>query len=210
MLPAHPLPTMQTTRPLLASFLCAALIAPASAATTTYLIDFGTPEHTPYVFKAGDFGLKTAPVVIAASKTGDYEGFAYVDLVYQIGFTTTLSFPKVGGYNLNETESSVAALIGSFIFSSAGRETVGSPVAFSITTKHPSDKITLSAIGSVQEGNRSVITLDGKRAIIDSNAEFIPVASQLTGKTTYAGSFTTEDGEGEANIGGFLVTIETR
>lgn len=203
---------MHTSRllPVSALALCAALVSPAFAASTTYLIDFGTPDHAPYVFKEGDFGLKTAPVVVAVAKTGDYEGFAYTDLVYQLGVTTTLSFPKVGGYNLDETSSSVAALIGSFIFSSSGRETVGSPVAFSLTTKHPSDKITISAIGSVQEGNRAVITLDGQRAIIDSSAEFIPVVKQLAGKTAYAGSFMTEDGEGEANIGGFLVTVETR
>lgn len=205
-----PIPAMHIPRPLLALAVGATLVAPSFAASTTYLIDFGTPDHAPYAFQAGDFGLKTAPVVITAGKTGDYEGFAYTWLSYQLGVTTTILFPKVGGYNLNETDTNAAALIGSFLFSSSGRETVGSPVEFSIATKSPSDKITISAIGSVQEGNRAVITLDAKRAIIDSNAEFIPVVSQLTGKTTYTGSFSSEDGEGEANLGGFLVTIETR
>lgn len=201
---------MKTLRPLLAFSACALAASAALAATTTYLVDFGAPGHKPYEFTAGDFGLKAAPVVVAEPTKGDYAGFGFANLVYQLGPALALTFPKAGGYNLGETETPRSALVGSFLFSSAGREEVGGVVTFTLTTKSRTDKITIAAIGSVQTGHRAVITLDGQRAVIDSSEEFIPVAKALTGKTTYEGSFATESGEGEANLGGWLVTIETR
>ena len=35
------------------------------------------------------------------------------------------------------------------------------------------------------------------------------IAATPTGKTAYAGSFATEDGTGESNLGGLLITIES-
>lgn len=198
-------------RSVLAPF--AALVCSASAAlaaSTTYLVDFGAPGHKAYVFKAGDFGLKSAPTVVAEPRKGDYEGFGFTELTYQLGPGLTLTFPKVGGYTLGENDSSAAALIGSFLFSSKSRAEVGSPVQFTLTTKSPTDKITILAIGSVQTGHKALVEINGARALVDSSEEFVSVAKQLSGKTTYTGTFASESGEGEANLGGFLITLETR
>lgn len=182
--------------------------APLPASITTYVVDFGAPNHRAYVYRAGDFGLQSAPVVVAQPDTGEYSGFGYRNVRYQLG-SAQLSFPKVGGYTLGEDGPSTAALIGSFFFSNPGREEVGSPVTFTITTASRADKVSISAIGSVQTAHHALLTVEGTHVIIDSSETFIPVVSQLTGKTTYEGRFATESGQGEANLGGFLVTIES-
>jgi len=201
-------PTLRLS--LLAVVFSLAFAGRSAADTVTYLINFGAPNHKDYVFKAGDFGLKTTPVVINEPGSGDYQGFGYTDLTYQLGVTTTLAFPKVGGYNLDGNATLTGIITGSFIFSSTAREDAGAPVAFTITTKSPADKISLWAIGSVQTGNHALIVIDGNRTIVDSSDQFVPVVKRLSGKTVYSGTFNTEDGEGEANIGAFLVTVETR
>lgn len=197
-------------RRLLAAALGLLIVVAAHAAPSvkTYLIDFGAPNHTPYVFQAGDFGLTSPPVVIATPATGDYAGFGYKNATFKLG-AAVLTFPSVGAYNLNEDESRMATIIGSFFFSNAGREEVGSPVAFTLTGVTAAEKITVAAIGSVQGGHKAVVSIGDARALIDSNESFTPVVSKLAGKTSYAGSFSTEGGEGEANIGAFLITIES-
>ena len=190
--------------PLVALLAAAAFASPSSK---TYLIDFGAPNHEPYVFKKGDFGLSAAPEVVSDPATGDYAGFGYKNVSFKLG-AAVLSFPFVGAYNLDESSSSTAALIGSFFFSNPSRPEAGSPVRFTITTAASTDKITLSAIGSVQSGQVAVISINGTQATIDSNEAFLAVA-KMTGKTSYEGTFATASGNGEANLGGFLITIES-
>jgi len=180
----------------------------AAAASKTYLVDFGAPEHTPYVFKKGDFGLTTAPEIIADPSSGDYAGFGYKNVIFKLGTTATLTFPSVGAYNLDETSSSAAALIGSFFFSNPDRTEVGSPVKFTLNTVARTDKITVAGIGSVQDGQKALVTIETTKMLVDSNTAFVTIVTKLTGKTTYAGSFASEDGTGEANLGGLLITIE--
>jgi hypothetical protein len=200
---------MNLTR-LLPVTISAFLLAAASlqAAAITYLIDFGAPEHIPYVFKEGDFGLHKAPVVISQPDAGEHAGFGYKNVRYKLG-TAQLSIPLVGAYNLGEEGSSTAALTGSFFFSNPEREEAGSPVKFTLTTGSRADKITIHAIGSVQTAHHALVTIEGTPVLVDSSETLIPVATKLTGKTTYEGSFSTETGEGEANLGGLLITIET-
>lgn len=202
---ASPASLVRALGALLAPF---ALLASGHAASVTYLVDFGAPNHQPYVFKAGDFGLKSAPTVVTMPVVGDYAGFGFKNIRYQLG-SLQLAFPSVGAYNLGETDSSSAALVGSFFFSNASREEVGSPVTFTLVAGSRADKITVSAIGSVQGGQKALVKLEGREVVVDSNETFIPVVAELTGKTTYEGSFATESGEGEANLGGFLITVET-
>jgi len=179
----------------------------ASAASKTYLIDFGAPNHEPYVFHKGDFGLAAAPEVITEPASGDYAGFGYKNVTFKLG-AAVLSFPSVGGYNLDETSSFTAALTGSFFFSNSDRAEVGSPVKFTLTIAARTDKITVAGIGSVQEGQKALVTIETAKMLVDSNTVFVTIATKLTGKTVYAGSFMTEDGTGEANLGGLLITIE--
>lgn len=176
---------------------------------TTYLVDFGAPEHLPYAFRSGDFGLTAPPVVVSRPETGEYSGFGYTSLTYRLG-AVTLSFPRVGGYNLVETdEAPLAALVASFLFSSASRDEVGSPVAFTITTRSPGDRVTVSAIGGVQTGHRAVVTLKDWRYLVTSSEQFTALGTELTGQTTYMGSFEAEEPEADANLGAFLVVVET-
>lgn len=200
---------MKLSRHLLPSIIALILAVSACAAPSvkTYLIDFGAPNHEPYVFKKGDFGLATAPEVIADPAAGDYAGFGYKNVSFKLG-AAVLSFPFVGAYNLDESSSSSAALIGSFFFATPSRPEAGSPVRFTITTAATTDKITLSAIGSVQSGHIAVVSINGTQATIDSNEAFLAIA-KMTGKTTYEGTFATANGNGEANLGGFLITIES-
>lgn len=196
------------SRRILPALLALACAVSVRAASKTYLIDFGAPNHTPYVFKAGDFGLATAPVVISEPDTGDHAGFGYKNVTFKLG-AAVLSFPTVGAYNLNEDATPLAALTGSFFFSNPNREDAGSPVTFTLTTAAKTDKITISAIGSVQGGQKALFTVETTKILVDSNETFVPVVVKLTGKTSYAGNFATEDGTGEANVGGLLVTIES-
>ncbi|MFH1500008.1 MAG: hypothetical protein ABII82_19535 [Verrucomicrobiota bacterium] len=184
-------------------------LAPLNAATVTYLVDLGAPNHQPYVFKEGDFGLYNAPVVVSAPDTGDHAGFGYKNARYQLG-SAQLAFPMTGAYNLGEDGASTKALIGSFFFSNPGREEVGSPVKFTLTTASRADKVSIAAIGSVQTAQHALMTVEGTQVIVDSSESFIPVVGQLTGKSAYEGSFATESGEGEANLGGLLITIESQ
>jgi hypothetical protein len=208
-LPASgPAPLFRTLRGLGVLLAPFSLLASVHAASVTYLVDFGAPNHQPYVFKPGDFGLKAAPTVVATPDTGDYAGFGFKNVRFQLG-SLQLAFPAVGAYNLGETDSSTAALVGSFFFSNAGREEVGSPVAFTLVAGSRADKITVSAIGSVQGGQKALVKIEGREVLVDSNETFVPVVAELTGKTTYEGAFATESGEGEANLGGFLITVET-
>jgi hypothetical protein len=196
------------SRRLLPALLALACAVSAHAASKTYLIDFGAPNHTPYVFKAGDFGLATAPVVIADPDTGDHAGFGYKNVTFKLG-SAVLSFPTVGCYNLNEDDTPLAALTGSFFFSNPNREDAGSPVTFTLTTAAKTDKITIAAISSVQGGHKALLTVETTKILVDSNETFVPVIVKLTGKTSYAGNFATESGSGEANLGGLLITIES-
>ena len=194
----------------LGSFLAALfLVASVHAApeTKTYLIDFGAPNHTPYVFQKGDFGLTVPPVVISEPATGDHAGFGYKNVSYKLG-ASVLTFPSVGCYNLDEAASRLATLTGSFFFSNANRTEVGSPVQFTLTAAR-TDKITIAAIGSVQEGQKALIAIDTTKVLVDSSEAFVTIVTKLTGKTSYTGTFATEEGEGEANLGGLLVTIES-
>lgn len=196
------------TSPALAILASLGVLSPLSAAQVTYLVDLGAPNHKPYVFKEGDFGLYNAPMVVSTPDTGDYAGFGYKNARYQLG-SAQLAFPQVGGYNLGEDGANTAALIGSFFFSNGGREEVGSPIKFIITTASRADKVTVAAIGSVQTAQRALMNIEGTQVIVDSSETFIPVVNQLSGKTTYEGTFATESGDGEANLGGLLITIET-
>lgn len=196
------------TSPALAILALVGALSPLSAASVTYLVDLGAPNHKPYVFKEGDFGLYNAPLIVSTPDTGDYAGFGYKNLRYQLG-SAQLAFPQVGGYNLGEDSSNTAALIGSFFFSNPGREEVGSPIKFTVTTASRADKVTVAAIGSVQTAQRALMNIEGTQVIVDSSETFIPVVNQLSGKTAYEGTFATESGEGEANLGGLLITIET-
>lgn len=191
-----------------ALFALACAVSAQAASTKTYLIDFGAPNHTPYVFKTGDFGLTAAPVVISEPDTGDHAGFGYKNVTFKLG-AAVLSIPTVGAYNLNEESSPIAALTGSFFFSNPNREEAGSPVTFTLTTAAKTDKITIAAIGSVQGGHKALFTVETTKILVDSNETFVPVIVKLTGKTSYAGNFATEDGTGEANLGGLLITIES-
>ncbi len=199
---------MKLSRHLLPSLAALLFAVSVSAASKTYLIDFGAPGHTPYVFKKGDFGLAAAPEVIAEPATGDYAGFGYKNVTFKLGLTAVLTFPSVGAYNLDETSSPTAALTGSFFFSNADRTEVGSPVKFTLTTAARTDKITVAGIGSVQEGQKALVTIETTKVLVDSNTTFVTIVTKLTGKTAYAGSFASEDGAGEANLGGLLITIE--
>ena len=198
----------RSLRPLAALLAGLSLASAALAGSTTYLVDFGAPNHKAYEFKTGDFGLTAAPVVVSAPDAGEYAGFGYKDVRFQLG-AAQLAFPLVGAYNLGETDTAGAALVGSFFFSNSGRAEAGSPVKFTLVAPSRGAKITLSAIGSVQGGQKALIKLEGREVLIDSNETFVPVVAELTGKTTYEGTFATESGEGESNLGGFLVTITT-
>lgn len=195
-------------RRLFAALLALVSAVSSLAASKTYLIDFGAPNHTPYVFRTGDFGLTVAPLIIAEPDTGDYAGFGYKNVTFKLG-AAVLSFPTVGAYNLNEDATPLAALTGSFFFSNPTREEAGSPVTFTLTTASKTDRITIAAIGSVQGGQKALFTIETTKILIDSNEAFVPVIVKLTGKTSYAGNFATEDGAGEANLGGLLITIDS-
>jgi hypothetical protein len=181
--------------------------AHAAATSKTYLIDFGAPSHTPYVFQKGDFGLTVAPVVISEPASGDHSGFGYKNVSYKLG-ASVLTLPSVGCYNLDEAASRLATLTGSFFFSNSDRTEVGSPVQFTLTAAR-TDKITVAAIGSVQEGQKALVSVETTKVLVDSNETFVVIVTKLTGKTSYAGTFASEDGAGESNLGGFLITIES-
>lgn len=179
----------------------------ASAASETYLVDFGRPKQAPYVWKEGDFGLLAAPQVITEPETGDLTGQAFKNVRYKIG-TATLTFPVVGVYTLVQ-KSAPSLFVCSFFFSTTARAEIGSPVTFTITTASPDDRITIAGIGGVQKGNKAVVIIEDDKAVIDSNDAFVPIVSRLTGKTTYTGSFASPAAKGEANLGGLLIRIDS-
>ena len=177
----------------------------ASADTTQTAVDFGMAGDNcgPSPVYAGTFDGTSGFVGMEIGNCGDQ-----VDVSVDIGGGATFSFTNVTGWNNSDTGdvNDVRALTGDHFFSNW--EGSG-PVSFSLDGFDPTDIVILELLDR-RGGESALVTFNGVDTLVSSDAlgEFTDVSGGgVTGSSSYGGSFTGPNGDGEGNLAGARITI---
>ena len=160
-----------------------------------------SPVHT------GTFDGHTGFLDMSISACGSVESPSI-----DIGGGVTLQFNNVTGWNNTDGvgPDSPQALTGDHFFSNW--EGSG-PVNFTVTGMNPCDTLILEFTDR-RGGEKALVTFDGVTTLVDAVPDgngdglFTDVSNGgVTGQTSYAGSFTGENGDGEGNLSGVRMVV---
>ena len=177
----------------------------AGADTTTTAVDFGMTGDNcgPSPVYAGTFDGTSGFIGMEIGNCGDQ-----VDVSVDIGGGATFSFTNVTGWNNSDTDdvNDIRALTGDHFFSNwAG----SGPVSFSFDGLDPNDILVVD-FADRKGGERALVTFEGVDTMVDGvvgdDGVFTNVGV-VTGSSSYSGSFTGPNGDGEGNLSGARFTI---
>ncbi|MCP4939989.1 MAG: hypothetical protein GY921_12435, partial [Phycisphaeraceae bacterium] len=177
----------------------------AGADTTTTAVDFGMTGDNcgPSPVYAGTFDGTSGFIGMEIGNCGDQ-----VDVSVDIGGGATFSFTNVTGWNNSDTNdvNDIRALTGDHFFSNwAG----SGPVSFSFDGLDPNDILVVD-FADRKGGERALVTFDGVETMVDGvvgdDGVFTNVGV-VTGSSSYSGSFTGPNGDGEGNLSGARFTV---
>ena len=177
----------------------------ASADTTQTAVDFGMAGDNcgPSPVYAGTFDGTSGFVGMEIGNCGDQ-----VDVSVDIGGGATFSFTNVTGWNNSDTGdvNDVRALTGDHFFSNW--EGSG-PVSFSFDGLNPDDILVVD-FADRKGSERALVTFEGVDTMVEGVAGDDGVFTNVgvvTGSSSYSGSFTGPNGDGEGNLSGARFTI---
>jgi hypothetical protein len=177
----------------------------ATADTTVTAVDFGMVSDNCGVSPvyAGTFDGTSGFVAMEIGNCG-----TQVDVSIDIGGGATFSFANVTGWNNTDTDdvNDIRALTGDQFFSNW--EGSG-PVSFSFDGLSPDDILVVD-FADRKGGEAALVTFDGVDTLVDGVAGDDGVFTNVgvvTGSSSYSGSFTGPNGDGEGNLCGARFTV---
>ena len=182
-----------------------AISASATADVETTAIDFGMTGSNcgPSPVYAGTFDGTSGFVGMEIGDCGSVESPS-VDL----GNGATFSFTNVTGWNNSDTGdvNDVRALTGDHFFSNWNGS---GPVNFSFEGLDPNDILVVD-FADRKGGETALVTFEGVTTLVDGVAGDDGVFTNVgvvTGSSSYSGSFTGPNGDGEGNLSGARISI---
>lgn len=190
-----------------AGLVVAAVASSVSADTTQTAVDFGMAGDNcgPSPVYAGTFDGTSGFVGMEIGNCGDQ-----VDVSVDLGGGATFSFTNVTGWNNADTDdvNDVRSLTGDHFFSNWDGS---GPVSFSFEGLNPNDILVVD-FADRKGGETALVTLEGVSTLVDGVAGDDGVFTNVgvvTGSSSYSGSFTGPNGDGEGNLSGARFTIIT-
>ena len=201
---------MTRTRASIGGFLvalaAATLGSSATAEVDVIAVDFGQspgPSCGDSPLYSGSFDGSSDFIAMTITDCGSVESPSL-----DLGNGATFSFTDVTGWNNTDgvPATEVQALTGDHFFSNW--EGSG-PVSFSLDGFDPTDIVILELLDR-RGGESALVTFNGVDTLVSSDAlgEFTDVSGGgVTGSSSYGGSFTGPNGDGEGNLAGARITI---
>ena len=204
----HGFVTILRRVPMLAALTCGVLVGQSHADVEVIAIDFGqgagdncdeSPLYT------GSFDGATDFVPMTISNCGIVES-PQIDL----GNGATFGFTNVTGWNNTDGAGpdDVRALTGDHFFSNWQGS---GPVSFSLDGMDPGAIVVLQ-FADRKGGERALVTFEGVTTMVDGvqgDDGVFTTVGVVTGSSSYTGSFTGPNGDGEGNLCGARISIIT-